>query len=689
MRPQRSRRDGERGHAAILVGMGSVALLGITGLALDGGMEAGAFRRAQNAADAGALAAARQIYINAMSSPQQASTSDTLTPIAQKEVTHNHAQLAWVTATYSSITVSATASNSTSGNKAQAQATSSSTTTSSDGSMDAGGMGYTFAYAAATPTAATANQTVYVPTSTGGSSGTAAVADVQAPANLVDAHLQVSMTQSSAQMIAPADGGSVASSSIALGQVDVPSLTTTAYVNCWNATAHYVAGQTTPGVPASCTATGVVPVGVNVTGTLISQPPNGVQVDGNDAPTAKPRMMALNLNATDGSVNVTASAASSSNDLYWDPVTGITSVAAVNATNVHLATSALTADTSTMAMRVRTWIDPTTGVPQADMTCKAATVALTNILNNQNANVTVDQDCNVAGLPSLGMANVTMPWSQPNPVTGGTACSTSSSGQVTCSIQACFLKVTINATPYNSTVCLGETNVTLSAVPVSISCTGSTTCCPTSPCGPTNPLYPIYTGSVTVAATVPQATYFLRVLGWSQTNPTAEATADVESVVDETAAQFALSPFAMPDTGTSMQSPYSYERLQPGHTYYLYGPNMQSNNPAPAMPAAWQGQLDGSSAHRVGSVLTGSSSLTTTPQRYVSDAAYYLEPVFEPVTGVVLWYGVFTPVAGQPNWGTLVNSIPALHGYIVQATSTPGWLTFDEGAVSVKLTNNP
>jgi len=184
---------------------------------------------------------------------------------------------------------------------------------------------------------------------------------------------------------------------------------------------------------------------------------------------------------------------------------------------------------------------------------------------------------------------------------------------------------------------------------------------------------------------VPQSTYFLRVIGWNQTTPTAGATADIESVIDETDAAFAGSPFAMPDMGVQMTAPYTYERLTPGHTYYLYGPSMQSDNPAPSMPTTWQGQLASTSSHRVGTTLAGASANTTTPQPYLTGGPYDLLPVFDPISGVVEFWGVFVPVAGQPNWATMVNSVPSVHGYIVQATSQPGWMTMDEGAVSVKL----
>ncbi|MEA2672720.1 MAG: putative Flp pilus-assembly TadE/G-like, partial [Chloroflexota bacterium] len=66
---RRVRRRHSRGQSLVVVALSGIALLGIVGLALDGGMEAGNFRQAQNAADAGALAAARLIFADGRQVP--------------------------------------------------------------------------------------------------------------------------------------------------------------------------------------------------------------------------------------------------------------------------------------------------------------------------------------------------------------------------------------------------------------------------------------------------------------------------------------------------------------------------------------------------------------------------------------------------------------------------------------------
>ncbi|HVS44987.1 MAG TPA: pilus assembly protein TadG-related protein, partial [Candidatus Dormibacteraeota bacterium] len=64
MRVRRPDRRGAHGQSLVFVALAGVALIGMTGLALDGGYEVGVYRSAQNGADAGALAAARAIYEN-------------------------------------------------------------------------------------------------------------------------------------------------------------------------------------------------------------------------------------------------------------------------------------------------------------------------------------------------------------------------------------------------------------------------------------------------------------------------------------------------------------------------------------------------------------------------------------------------------------------------------------------------
>src|SRR5579872_4474313 len=147
-------RRGERGQAAVIIALGGITLLALVGLAIDGGMAAGAYRHAQNAADAGALAAARQELLNALASPSQPSNSTTLTPVAQTEVAHNHAALL----------------DTTSGPTADA----------GWGTMQTvDGMGLSYSLAASLlGSLFTSSQTTYVPNTASGLQATGALADV-------------------------------------------------------------------------------------------------------------------------------------------------------------------------------------------------------------------------------------------------------------------------------------------------------------------------------------------------------------------------------------------------------------------------------------------------------------------------------------------------------------------------------
>jgi hypothetical protein len=384
----------------------------------------------------------------------------------------------------------------------------------------------------------------------------------------------------------------------------------------------------------------------------------------------------------------------SGSSLRWDPITGLTSSAEVYAANLQASTPHINLSSTVMDMRVRAYIDPKTGTPTFDRLCTPVTFNLSDVTRGVSATVSVNSSCiaystsgsgsvSVSGSACAGASSngnsanacgsvavyqtaseeVDVAWTSPS---SGSVCNTSNGGStVSCTVQTCFVRVVEQTDPFASTLCLGEADVTLTGTAVNNSL--------------------LYTGNISVAATVPQSTYFLRVIGWNQTTPTASAKADAESVIDESDDAFAASPFAIPDMGTMMTSPYTYEHLTAGHTYYLYGPDMQSNNPAGVMPAAWQGQLTAGSARRVGTTVTGSTVATpAAPQVYGTGGTYYLEPVIDPITGVVQFWGAFAPVAGHPNWGTLVKAVPT-QTFLVQATSVPGWVTMDEGAVSVKL----
>ncbi|HEY0409439.1 MAG TPA: pilus assembly protein TadG-related protein, partial [Candidatus Dormibacteraeota bacterium] len=75
----------------VFVALSGVALMGIVGVALDGGMEAANYRGAQNAADAGALAAARLIFVDGRQIPPTVPTTTQMTTASNAEIRHNGA----------------------------------------------------------------------------------------------------------------------------------------------------------------------------------------------------------------------------------------------------------------------------------------------------------------------------------------------------------------------------------------------------------------------------------------------------------------------------------------------------------------------------------------------------------------------------------------------------------------------
>ncbi len=699
----------QRGQAAVIVALGGVTLIALVGLALDGGMAVGAYRHAQNAADAGALAAARQVYLNALTGAT--SNPTTLSPVASAEVQRNSAQLG---------------------------ETSGGATSSWDGGDEmhtADGMSISYRNAAAQlGWVFTGAQTTYVPNVGVGLTGQSALADVIANGGSLLSPASTSMqsveTTSNAVMALPASGGSTASSKVAVGVASAPSLGQNGSLSCWQSQAQYHAGQDTVGATTAC-GSGTMPSGVSMAGSLVSGYGTDARVYADDHPTAAPRVVATSVNQSDNGVTVAAQIAATGTTLDWDPVAGLSAASATLAGGVQvsytpsLAAAMLSVSSSLIGMAVTLSVNAQ-GQTAVTVTCLPATLTVGGTLVGAvAATVNVNSSCSASG---LNVAGVSVPSVQP---AAASACSSNAdTGVVTCQIQACFLRATLPTTPTATSVCIGENNLTLSGTPeTTTSCctstptptatatptaTSSATATPTPsatatptptatatpassptpnpiPSGPTQNPWVRFSGEVTVTARVQQPTFFMGVLGWTQTTPSATATADVEAVVDEPAASFAASPFAMPDTAWTMGAGSVEEHLTVGHSYYLYGPAMQTNSPSlwmqETVAGTWEGQLAATSAHRVGATntVTGASGLTTTPQPFLPSGAFVLEPIFNPVSGVIECYGAFVRVTGQQYWYTLVNSLPAAGGYAVQATSVPGWITFDEGAVSVKL----
>jgi hypothetical protein len=176
------------------------------------------------------------------------------------------------------------------------------------------------------------------------------------------------------------------------------------------------------------------------------------------------------------------------------------------------------------------------------------------------------------------------------------------------------------------------------------------------------------------------------VVGINKTSPSATATARVLMVTDVSDLYFTSSPYAIPEYAQRMDSPFTFERLTLGHQYYLYGAQMSTYSPALVMGTTWQGQVSAPTGHAVGNFLTGAGGAGPGLQTYTSPGNYSLVPVID-AAGRVLYYAEFQKVPGQPNWGKLVNSVPAQGGVIVQAMTGGGWNPLAPGAVAIRLTN--
>ena len=607
-----------------------------TGLAIDGGMAAGAYREAQNAADAGALAAARTEYRDQMQTPPTNSTLAELTGVAQTEVGHNHASWGSITATPNSNTT--WAPTSTTGVTSQsAFAAITTSLPAQPPQVDKTTIVLNANYAQA--------QTQYAPTGLGGS--TSSANDYMTYANA---------TQN--------------------------PLSQWEYLNCASSVAKYHFGNDTQGTVDPGCSGGTLPAQVTSAGTMLSSVNPSTDVQSDNAPSASSTITVANeTQAITGVASASASVVQSGSQQGWSPKTGLTSSASTSATNVQVTTQNVDVSASSLMMSMTVSFPPGATSPVVTPTCAPTTlnfsagvgVPLGSILQS----VPLDSSCNISGtLPVVPGTTITSPWYSPSNYNN--ACSYNAlTGTWSCSLQSCLLQIVVPVTvtpaqATDTTVCLGQVVSNFSVQALTISS---------------------FVGAVTVNATVPQPTYFMRVAGISQTSPTAQATADIEGITDESSAAFLASPFGMPADATEMDSPFQYRALQPGHRYYLWGPNMYSYSPS-ALGSSFEGQLANTSGHAVGSTVTSVGGLipnTAAPLAY-GVGQYFLEPVFDPTSLRILYYGVFEVLASDPlHTATLVNSMPvttasgAVYGPIVQSLSTSGWIPFDQGAVSIKL----
>lgn len=672
MRVHRAGRRGSRGQSLVFVALAGVALIGMTGLALDGGYELGVYRDAQNGADAGALAAARAIYENQANStyldqlnynaglcgltgkyhgfksylgvaPQQVvlnnqnaiptCTAKTLTTYAPAgpDGFHSYGALATVDSTQSISALGspiASLSSHIGVNEATADVTQNPTPAAS-GSVD-------LASLSASLTA--------ISNSLLSTSGTADVDQCSSSA-----------TGAGNSSVVPGAGGSCPGSSLALSlaltillvslNVDVDAtLSLTGNLPSSPASVSLVKQALASVVPnsgiaqqrdftqvagASIGALGTVGVNANVgsTQTLtgnLGGTSTGAQTDVNIA----------NLSATIGTTPITLNALDVGATVSYDPVNGF----------------------------------------QATTSCSFLSGQGTPLAQVGSTVLPIASDCSYTPLGIPGVLSVSS--------TKSTKCQAGAYGMV-CTATVCALDINVLSLLSGISsidVCLGKATATADFTPV------------------TN------TAGVIVTSQIPSPTFFLGVVGAKSTNPKASAGATVRQVTDVSSAAFAKAPYAVSYTATEKPGGASYcngayRPLVPGCNYTVYGSGVDNNTAMNRQMAAlgitcsfgsncWQGQLASGSGHAVGQRVTGVSGNGIGPAAVITGSRYILLPVIND-DGKVVEYGLFAPtsnvyiftLAAAPD----PTTNPATVAPIAQSETTGGWMPNDEGAVSTKI----
>jgi hypothetical protein len=606
---------GSRGQSIVLVALGGIALIGTVGLALDGGYQAAHYRQAQNATDSAALAVARQIFVAATQSTPSVPTQAQMLATSNTEIRHNGAI------------------------PGDANLNAALTTNTLDNFVPDTGTGER-AHAALATITAQVNALLATVTAT-------VVADEALATGLVRTI---------------ASGGSVASGQVDLASVNATVTTLGIPVGAQGALLCLSTSQTylTTGVwslPVSCplNSLGLVTTLLGTLGTISGSAGVNLSPQSTNAfiaPVAPflPHAISSNALTTVNVLNlgtaVTASAANVVSQV--GPSAGVLATTDFNLVNVS--TGLLSLAVSAPLVNIHAELDYAPGgtVTAPAPTCDPGSLTL------GGASYSILSNCHIVGLP-LTLAGVTLKDFTSSITTSGCP-------GLTCSEHGCFLELSVLGSIAD--VCIGEFDLSAAGSRMS-----------TSPSAGNTALI----NGVTVTAHIDTPTYFLGILGWRMTHPTAKTSAAVLQVADETDDAFNNAAYAMPDVATNMDCPCVTAPLRAGHSYYLYGSQMQSYSPVDRFASTWQGRVSAAAGHRVGATLSSVSGAGTGPGAYVSGASYSLLPVINPVTAVVEYYAVFKTVAGHPSWGQLVNNIP------VQANPSTTWMS-DAAALAAAMT---
>jgi hypothetical protein len=650
----------QRGQVLVIVALAGLAVMAIAGLALDGGFEAGKYRQAQNATDAGSLAASRLVFAGANSG--QALTLSDLENAAVGEISHNRAVAGTALKRSDAITAL---------------------------------LGVTDAEAAGLTGQPVLNSNWQLQRGSN-FSAESRIADLSAVATSTVTS-QVGHTKLSGT------AWSSSSAASASGQVE------TAYVNAVppvgsssstdiDCQASSSSGPTSScsGGPLSTLATLIAPMALTLTLGATPNEETTARVSIQGDPIVSNQYSATTLSPTEGPIALSAPAVTSASRLTpvggTYPLGGYLDEAETVLTTANVTVTGITTTVQFSAGSATSGIRLYNNLAKGWTTCGASSSVQVTVTGSAPVTRTLNPDCSLSS--SLGSlpAGVTV---QPNYAVTVPGCG--SDGQpspntgVLCQGSICIIYISVPTTAsQNSTICVGKVSASMdvyqppqpapSSLPLTQPATG------TQAASAGQPAVSGFVQGWQATANVPTTTVFLSILGWMQTHPTATATARIFSVADESDAAFAAAPYAMPDVAVRQDGAAVLEPLTVGHQYYLYGPLMTTYSPVAVFGSNWKGQVTVAAGHGFGSVLSvdccGSAS---GPSYYPGGGSYYLLPVVSQL-GVVEYYAEFLPVAGNARLGTLVNSVPSSGGHLVQATPGGGWQPDVPGAALIKIT---
>lgn len=631
-----------------------VALITVTGLALDAGYAAGKYRQTQAAVDAGSLAAARAIAVAAETSPPTFPSKASLKTVSDREVQHNGA----LPGTFSS-----------GGGGGGGGGSSASLTT--------GGYDYFIP------------DTSSVSGATAGYSGVkshVALTTVSASVPLV-ANVKVALDEAEAD--AAVGSAALGGHATANGQVDVANIQATilglistgnhlSNIKCHSSSRTYSSTGPTSPPGTSCdsalgalvdTILGIIDPVVSTVGVSVAPGQTTSSIGSTSAPyfpqAYSSQALATTSSVTDASTAVSTSAGSVTAQVGNSPSV----LASADLNLASLAVSGILS-VSAAAGTVHAQLDysPTGGIT-ASWKCDTATVTVAGTAYPLPA------DCTIPSLP---------------PTIAGVSVRTNSYvltcvSALNCQLKGCLLDLSVAATVAD--VCLGAIDLTAVGSKWSTSST-------TSGSGSTDSGGPGsgsggwgtaggLTGCVTTTGYSNSPTFFMSVMGWMVTHPSGSSTSCLLQVADEGGAAFTSAPYAIPDWATPQDCACNSAPLALGHQYYLYGSFMQTYSPVAKFTASWAGQVSAVAGHSVGSTLSSVNGSGPGPSTYVSGGSYYLIPVINPATAIVEYYAVFKTVAGNSHLGLLTNSI------VVDANPAATWSPFagsGVAATTVKVT---